>query len=62
MEQWEYKVLYLGNDENEISYKNLEMELNKLGQNGWETVGTLSPVVAPSCSYSAKIILKRRKS
>ena len=62
MEQWEYKVLYLGNDEDKISYENLEMELNRLGQNGWEIVGTLSPVVAPYCSDSAKIILKRRKN
>lgn len=62
MEQWEYKVLRLGNDEDEISYVNLETELNKFGQNGWEIVGTLSPAVAQFCSYSAKIILKRRKN
>ncbi|MBR5097171.1 MAG: DUF4177 domain-containing protein [Treponema sp.] len=61
MEQWEYKVLCLGNGEDKISYDNLETELNKLGQNGWEIVGTLSPAVAQFCSYSAKIILKRRK-
>lgn len=62
MNNWEYKIVTIGNDEDEISYGNLENELNSLGENGWEVVGTFSPVVAPYCNYSAQIILKRQKS
>lgn len=62
MDKWEYKVLSVGNGNNEVSYGNLEKVLNELGENNWEVVGTFSPVVAPGCHYSADIILKRQKS
>lgn len=48
--QWEYKNIRVSED------KDIEQQLNKLGENGWEATGTLS-----NTSAHGNIILKRPK-
>jgi hypothetical protein len=66
--KWEYKVTTLGPRDRDAD---TEKELNKLGEDGWELVGTPSSVTAPQqaegnqgnpgISTKVKLIFKRAK-
>lgn len=59
MDKWEYKVLFFESEQivrecGGMSIKNAEVELNKLGNEGWE-------VVSATGDGAFRVLLKRRK-
>ena len=53
--RWEHKVLKYKLGWKGFDYEQIEQELDELGRQGWEALGT----VAPSYSQDLVVILKR---
>ena len=61
--KWEYKVVYVSH---KPFAKGMEDDLNKLGEDGWELVGTVSRIEDRGGNFggmrsSAEVIFKRSK-
>lgn len=60
--KWEYKVIHAESEGRAISAPKTEAAINKLGQDGWECVGTVSEVTGTTTQGSwttGVLILKR---
>ena len=56
---FEHKVLKFGWGWKGFDYAAMERELNELGAQGWETVGTIVPSVGAGQSIEIGVVLKR---
>lgn len=64
MEKWEYlssKFQLEGSFGGVLDIKNFNMELNRLGDEGWELISTISTNAAYGKSREIIAVLKRRK-
>lgn len=62
--KWEYKAVRPESDRRDVSTAKMEAALNKLGEEGWECVGTISEVVGSEQQgmwTQAVLICKRPK-
>jgi hypothetical protein len=57
--RFEHKVVRFGWGWKGFDYAAMEQELNALGAQGWETVGTLVPSVGAGQSTEIAVVLKR---
>jgi uncharacterized protein DUF4177 len=57
--RFEHKVLKFGWGWKGFDYAAMERELNELGAQGWETVGTIVPSVGAGQSIEIGVVLKR---
>ncbi|MFE7202360.1 DUF4177 domain-containing protein [Pseudonocardia alni] len=58
---FEHKVLQYKLGWNGFDYPGMEKELNELGAQGWETVGTIVPAVGAGQTIEIGVILKRAR-
>jgi hypothetical protein len=62
--KWEYKVFRANQDSREVAPDKMEAALNKLGEEGWECVGTVSEVTGSAQQGTwthATLVCKRPK-
>ena len=62
--KWEYKVIRPETNRREVAEDKMEAALNKLGEEGWECVGTVGEVTGSEAQGTwtkAVLILKRPK-
>lgn len=64
MQQWEYKTLKIlthGLLGGQIREEDLEIELNELGEEGWEVVSCVNTNQSGGTSLSVVVVMKRPK-
>lgn len=64
MQQWEYKTLKIlthGLFGGQISEEDLEIQLNELGEEGWEVVSCVNTNQSGGTSLSVVVVMKRPK-
>jgi hypothetical protein len=64
MERWEHRVLTYKSGNIMLTnpnWKQLEVDLNALGAEGWETVGMIAPGRTGGTASDMAVVLKRRK-
>jgi len=64
MERWEHRVLTYKSANISLKHpdwKQLEVDLNALGAEGWETVGMIAPGRTGGTASDMAVVLKRRK-
>lgn len=57
--QWEYKVLTYKLGWKGFDYPQIEQDLNDLGRQGWEALGTLAPSYGSGQAIELAIIVKK---
>ncbi|MBK1783736.1 DUF4177 domain-containing protein [Prauserella cavernicola] len=59
MAQFEHKILTYEMKWKGFPYSQMEKELNELGREGWESVGTIVPSIGNGQTHEISIVLKR---
>lgn len=57
--QWEYKMLTYKVGWKGLDYDQIEQDLNELGQQGWEALGSIAPSVGSGQTMEIVVILKK---
>ena len=57
--QWEHKMLTYKVGWKGLDYDQIEQDLNELGQQGWEALGTIAPSVGSGQTMEIVVILKK---